>query len=291
MRDRWTAARLCGALVVSVAAVAMLAAQDLPNVPHAEFGQDITPAYEGWFDSPDGSHNFLFGYYNRNRSEALDIPVGPGNAIEPGGPDRGQPTHFLPGRQWGMFIVNVPKTFGADQNVTWSITANGKQNTIPVHMKPEYNVDPFEEAAVHNTPPSIAFEPHGKKIQGPIAAAVSRTAAVGTPLDLPVWAFDDNKYTSGSNAPRARLPDPIRLVWAKYRGPGEVTFAKDKPKVMLDGEDTVLGTPVSGQAKTTATFGAAGDYWLHLTANDYSGDGGGGSVCCWTSAIVKVQVK
>ena len=29
---------------------------------------------------------------------------------------------------------------------------------------------------------------------------------------------------------------------------------------------------------------------LHVTANDYSGNGGGGSVCCWTTAIVKVSV-
>jgi hypothetical protein len=282
---------MCGALAVSAAAVVMVAAQDLPNAPHAEFGQDITPAYEGWFDSPDGSHNFLFGYYNRNRSQALDIPVGQNNSIEPGGPDRGQPTHFLPGRQWGMFVVNVPKTFGANDNVTWTITANGKQNAIPVHMKPEYNVDPFEEAAVHNTPPSIRFEPQGMKVQGPIATSFDKTAHVGTPLALDVWTTDDNKYTSGSNAPREKLPPPIRLVWAEYRGPGDVTFSDDTPKVTLDQQDPELGTPVSGQAKTTVTFDQPGEYWLHLTANDYSGDGGGGSVCCWTDAIVKVKVQ
>jgi hypothetical protein len=30
---------------------------------------------------------------------------------------------------------------------------------------------------------------------------------------------------------------------------------------------------------------------LHVTANDFSGNGGGGSVCCWTTAIVKVSVS
>ena len=39
------------------------------------------------------------------------MPIGPNNRIEPGGPDMGQPTHFLPGRQSGMFIVTVPKEF------------------------------------------------------------------------------------------------------------------------------------------------------------------------------------
>jgi len=30
---------------------------------------------------------------------------------------------------------------------------------------------------------------------------------------------------------------------------------------------------------------------LHIVANDWSGDGGGGFQCCWTNAQVKVSVK
>ena len=48
--------------------------------------------------------------------------------------------------------------------------------------------------------------------------------------------------------------------------------------------------PFNGKATTTATFGAPGDYVLHVTANDYSGNGGGGEVCCWTTAMLKVTV-
>ena len=44
--------------------------------------------------------------------EALDIPVGPNNRIEPGDPDQGQPTFFEIGRQWGVFVIKVPKDFG-----------------------------------------------------------------------------------------------------------------------------------------------------------------------------------
>jgi hypothetical protein len=47
----------------------------------------------------------------------------------------------------------------------------------------------------------------------------------------------------------------------------------------------------SGKAATTATFSAPGEYVLHVTANDYSGSGGGGSGCCWTNAMVKVTVS
>ena len=75
--------------------------------PAHNSGQSVTGAYEGWFKNPDGSFSLLFGYYNRNLKQDMDIPVGPDNRIEPGGPDRGQPTHFLPNRQWGMFTITV----------------------------------------------------------------------------------------------------------------------------------------------------------------------------------------
>ena len=52
-------------------------------------GASITGAFEGWFKNPDGTFNLLVGYYNRNRKQELNIPVGPNNRIEPGGPDRG----------------------------------------------------------------------------------------------------------------------------------------------------------------------------------------------------------
>jgi len=46
-----------------------------------------------------------------------------------------------------------------------------------------------------------------------------------------------------------------------------------------------------GSATTAVTFGAPGDYILHVVANDASGDGGGGFQCCWTTGQVKVSVK
>jgi hypothetical protein len=283
-----------GGLVVSAAAMGPLSAQVvLPAQPHAMFGDSVTPAYEGWFDSPDGGHNLLFGYYNRNSKQEIDIPIGAENNIQPGGPDRGQPTHFLTGRQWGVFIVKLPKTVPATEKIAWSLTANGQQVSIPVQMKPEYNIDPFEEAAVHNTPPAIRFDAHGTAVQGPLAVAFERTARVGTPIDLRLWASDDNKYTSGTNAPRAKLGDAVRFTWAKYRGPGTVSFAARSPKFEVLSGGLTLNDALSGTASTTATFDQPGDYWLEVTANDFSGTGGaasGGAACCWTTAMLKVMV-
>ena len=54
---------------------------------------------------------------------------------------------------------------------------------------------------------------------------------------------------------------------------------------------TASGTQgFSGKATTNVTFAEVGDYVLHVTVNDYSGDGGGGFQCCWTTGLVKVSV-
>src|SRR5277367_2135645 len=94
------------------------AQSSLPVEPVHDTGQSITGAFEGWFPNPDGTFSLLLGYYNRNQKQTLDILPGPDNRIEPDGPDRGQPTHFLPGRQWGVFVITVPKDFG-EKKLTW----------------------------------------------------------------------------------------------------------------------------------------------------------------------------
>src|SRR3977135_4526916 len=99
-------------ILAILAGCSYLLAAQLPMEPAHNAGQNITPAFEGWFKNPDGSFSILLGYYNRNLKEALAIPAGADNRIEPGQSDQGQPTHFLPGRQWGVFAVNVPKDFG-----------------------------------------------------------------------------------------------------------------------------------------------------------------------------------
>ena len=94
---------------------AVVHAQQLPTeLPATKFssGQDVVPYFEGWIRNPDGTFDLVFGYFNRNWKEELAIPAGPDNIVEPGGPDRGQPTYFLPRRQGWIFRVRVPKDFG-----------------------------------------------------------------------------------------------------------------------------------------------------------------------------------
>lgn len=295
---RWTFGRpdagggvLVGLVLIAwLAAAVLLSAQRLPSEPPRQFGTSITGSFEGWFGNPDGSRSFLVGYLNRNSAEPLDVPIGPNNRIEPGGPDMGQPTHFLPGRQYGMFLVPVPKDFTPQRRLTWTLVANGQTTSIPLRLHPDYVVSPFTDVAVKNTPPVLRFDETGPTMQGPIATvakAVARTTSLSAPLRLTLWAVDDAKYSSGTNAPQRNPPPPVILTWSKYRGPGAVMFDNVKPAMeKLPGGEAAF----SGKATASARFTQPGDYLLHVTANDYSGTGGGGEVCCWTTAIVKVSV-
>ncbi len=293
---RATITRLC-LLAGTVACGASLLAQgvQLPSEPGGRFGRSITGAYEGWFDAEDGSHVFLVGYYNRNLAQEVDIPIGPNNRIEPGGPDLGQPTHFLPGRQVGMFTVTVPKSFAPDQKLTWTIVDNGVTTSIPLRLKADYNVSPFEDAAVGNTPPVLTFEEGGSPAQGPkasVARAAARTASVNTPLTLPLLANDDAKYTSGTNAPMRGTRPVVTALWSKYPGPGTVTFEPSGGKPAFETlSGGKVGQPYAGKSTVTATFSQPGEYVLHVVGNDYSGPGGAGEVCCWTTAMLRVTVR
>jgi hypothetical protein len=95
------------------------------------------------------------------------------------------------------------------------------------------------------------------------------------------------KFTSGTSAPPSGTRSPASVRWTKYRGSGSVTFDKARPEL----EKLPGAAPFNGKATVTVKFGEPGDYVLHVTGNDYSGDGGGGFGCCWTTSLVKVSVK
>ena len=113
-------------------AVAPAAAQVYPQTD-----QSIAPAYEGWEQNDDGTFNLVFGYMNRNWDQELDVPIGPDNRLEPGGPDRGQPTHFQPRRNRHVFRVQVPADFG-DGEVVWTLTSNGQTERAYATLHPDY---------------------------------------------------------------------------------------------------------------------------------------------------------
>jgi hypothetical protein len=259
----------------------------LPMEPLHTAGQNVTAAYEGWFKNPDGSFSMLFGYFNRNMQEELDIPIGDNNRMEPGPADQGQPTHFLPRRQWGVFTVTVPENFGT-QKLTWTIVANGQATAVPAHLDARWEIAPFSDVGIGNTPPLISFEEAGPSVQGPRGMSFALETTMPNPVTLNVWTADDAKTFQGGKAPDS---PPVTVTWSKFRGPGAVKFANSKPPVEKSDRKWNPTPAVSGKAITTATFSEPGEYVLHVVANDWSGDGGGGFQCCWTNGQVKVTVK
>ena len=164
--------------------------------------------------------------------------------------------------------------------------ANGQPISVPFYMHVDYEIEPFL-GIKQNTPPVIRFDPKGPSVQGPLNLVGERTASVGKPLELAAFADDDAVLPNNNARPPANR-DPVTIAWAKYRGTGEVKIEKDKPKL-----EKVEGATVafSGKSSTTATFSEPGEYWLQATLNDYSGTGGGGFLCCWTTGLLKVTVK
>lgn len=250
--------------------------RDAP-LPHA-VGQSVSPSFEGWFENPDGSFSIVFGYFNRNHEEYLDIPIGPNNRIEPGPADRGQPTHFLPRRQTGVFAVRVPSDFG-DRELSWSLTAHGETIAIPGSLRSEWRIDALEEVTNGNTPPALGFEAGGETGRGPAGISTRMTAEATRPLEIAVWTTDD-----GISRARGSIRVPPGVAWSKFRGPGSVTFSELQPA--LD---------AAGHAATLATFGAPGEYTLRVLAWDESGAQravmAGGFFCCWTNGFVTVDVR
>ena len=246
-----------------------------------EFGAPVYPAYEGWYENPDGSIILLAGYFNANTEQIVDVPVGADNYIEPGPADQGQPTRFTPGRSWGVFTVRIP---GGDPDARWiwHLTANGETVSVPMHLDPLWVLEPFEDAANGNKPPVVRFAPDGEEFTGPpIGIARELTANVGVPLELTVWTSDE-KPTDNLVAASRRPRPALILRWHVLRGPDEVKFSTPVQE-FADSSDQ--------NPTTTATFAAAGDYLLRAEALDETGVGGSGFQCCWTSALVAVQVS
>jgi len=171
-------------------------------------GQNIAPAYEGWEQDPDGSRWFVFGYMNRNWVEEPDIPTGADNSILPGGPDQGQPTHFLPRRNRFVFRVAVPKTFTEKDELIWTVTAHGVTEKAWATLRADYLLDNVVKAsetgalgAGTSSPEVRANIPPTVTVEGP----KELTVKAGQPLTITAVVKDDGIPKSRATAALAAL--------------------------------------------------------------------------------------
>src|ERR1043166_4941940 len=157
-------------------------------------GQNIAPSYEVCELNPDGSHDLVFGYMNRNWDEEIDVPTGPGNSIEPGGPDQGQPTHFLPRRNRFIFRVRVPNGFSEKDELVWTLTTHGKTEKAYASLRPDYVVDDVVKASETGALGAGTSSPEVRGNKPPalrLDEVKSRSVKVGQPVALGVEVKDD----------------------------------------------------------------------------------------------------
>jgi hypothetical protein len=250
-------------------------------------GQTVAPAFEGWEKNPDGSYNMVFGYFNRNLDEHLHVPVGPSNSIEPGGPDRGQPTYFFPRRNRFHFKVRVPADFGKNELV-WTLTTRGMSEKAYATLIPEYIID--NQLAMLDVG-NFGRDPEGRDLLNKtptvqLEGSAERRVAVGERLGLTASASDDGMPKPRS-APRGAPGTPrgrsdalgLRVAWFVYRGDG-ANVAFDPPQFKIY-PDYRIGTnspwsplwtppplPDDGRFPVTVTFSAPGTYVLRVLAHD-----------------------
>jgi hypothetical protein len=270
-------------------------------------GQNASPAFEGWERNADGSYNFLFGYMNRNWDEELNVPIGPDNNIEPGGPDRGQPTRFLPRRNRFVFRVHVPQDWG-QQELIWTLTTRGKTEKAFATLRPDYFIDDVVIASETGALGAGTSSPEvrgNKRPQVKIKGDKIRNVRVGQPLAIVAWVTDDgipkprgsvgsavrpaaptNASAAAPSNPALRPPSRLtvgkrvglHLSWFVYRGAGNVRFEPAQVKVW---EETRTGAnspwaplwvpppvPKDGRHDVQVTFATPGTYVLRARADD-----------------------
>ena len=248
-------------------------------------GQTVTPAYEGWYENPDGSLALSFGYYNRNTEEVVNIPIGPSNRIV-GAPDsnldQGQPTRFEVERHWGVFTIVVPADFKGE--VAWHLENQDKVFRVPANLDTDYIIDAIVGDANGNLPPEIRFEENGPIGKGPGGiTAGPMTARVGKPLSIEAWARDDGKVSgiAAMFVAQSGATPPVDLTWFIHQGPGAVSINQRTAKIPAAG----------GKVKTDFTFSEPGDYLLRARLTDLGGpEMAGHSQCCWTNSFLQITV-
>ena len=252
-------------------------------------GGPVVPLFDGWYQNPDGTYNLCFGYFNVNTEEVLELPIGEDNFIEPIEFDGMQPTQFLPvpdgGRRfYCAFTVNVPETFGPDDDVVWTLRSVGVNRSVPGRIKyASYHLEePMQETRSTVAPTLNLLDRNGPEAMGRTGVTIGHLEAnVGNPLSLTVWA------SRPVNPYRENDTRPIQLWWFKHQGPpGDVTFSEDRIAVPFE---TLMQSKDGRAATTQVTFSEPGEYTLRVQA--YHGFSDFEFQCCLTNAYVQVRVS
>ena len=260
-------------------------------------GQPVIPIFDGWVLEEDGTATLCLGYFNLNFDEALEIPLGPNNYIEPARYDGIQPTYFNPvplrardkQRNYCVLTFNVPE--GDAERIVWHLGRDYKDYSVPAHSQAEHfrvhdvffptdradrggSMAPLVRFVEPAGPEGIGKGIRGGKRVGPVSATV------GEPLSLTLAVRQPSPEDYPEVAPYTGEPKSFEVTWQKYSGPpdilGIVTFSENEFEV----------GPGEALAETTAMFREPGEYVLLVQVLG----GGYDNQCCWTNGYVEVTV-
>ena len=269
-----------------------------------ESGQPVIPIFEGWYPEENGTYSLCFGFFSLNRSEALHIPVGPDNFIEPARFDGSQPTHFSPlgangmTREYCVFTVNVPSDI-ADGRVWWNLQIDGHTYRVPGHITARpWRVDNLVNSVAAASMGSEAEAPVAGSLVAPVvtleggsgreargksgatAGELTARAGSGLPITISVALPAEDELGDDLDPDEEGVLVRQLVKWTKFRGPeGAVRFSRDTIEFELGPE------PV--EQTVMATFQEPGNYTLlaQVLSGSFS------SQCCWTNAYVNVKVE
>src|SRR5206468_1523445 len=146
-----------------------------------------------------------------------------------------------------------------DRKLVWSLASHGQTQQVAGTLKPVWQIDRRfttrggnSEKIDSNTPPVVVVRP------------TAPTVTLPAPLTLSVSATDD-----GLPKRRGKTVG-MTILWAKYRGPGSVTFGSAKADI------------VDGKVEAVVRFDQPGEYVLQAVVDDGSGEAAGifGYHCC-----------
>lgn len=268
-------------------------------------GLPVVPIFEGAYENADGSVSYSFGYLNRNTQEAVDIPLGTSNRIEPAQFDGHQPTHFETTRHTGVFTVTVPASM-RDGDVWWYIKT-GDHEELKVKGKRGrlgYTLDDKPRPA-GSVAPLVSFTEGGPQGQNPMGmtAPAALSVKAGVPVTLTVHTEDPS--VRDPNDPRNEKPIPLRVSWHIHQGPGTVTYERhpssEEPAPLSElairrgatppGPQQTVLTPGRGTASVIATFSEPGDYVMRTMVDNWDAtDSTEADQCCWTNVYQNITV-
>jgi len=269
-----------------------------PLQPNSPGNRTLAPFMEGWYENEDGTYSISFGYLNLNQ-DTLEIPVGEDNFLEPAEFDGMQPTTFYPGRQRGIFAVNLPAVM-KDQDVWWTLRkANGEVTKVPGRTRSNaYELD-WLPRPHGSLPPLVSFDSDTEEGRGPpgIIAARALTVAAGSPLTVSI----NVREVSERDRTDFRFFEPLSLhvKWSMHQGPGKVEFTRHESTPMVEEDedpprDEMITVPDDEQrtVRVVATFSEPGEYMLRARVDNWRApDSSDPDNCCWTNGYVRVTVR